>query len=111
MASMKNDIASMNEIIEQARANGGDIGQSLYTMGYRLDPYLNGKSKVELISRIESLEAERDKTRNLLRAEHDKSILLCFPGLGPEEKRKNHSKLFQDCPVCTFFAETSTVKP
>lgn len=49
--------------------------QALFEAGYRLDPYPNGKSKGELIARIEELEAERDKTRNLLRsllAVHDK---------------------------------------
>lgn len=40
--------------------------RAIYDAGYRLDPYPNGKTKDELIKRIEELEAERDKARVLL---------------------------------------------
>jgi hypothetical protein len=46
---------------------GKDIAKKLHAAGYRLDPYPNGKSKDELIKRIEMVEAERDRARNLLR--------------------------------------------
>jgi hypothetical protein len=91
--------------------------EKLWAAGYRLDPYPNGKSKGELIARIETVEAERDKTRNLL------TDLLA-------ESNKRHEKDNEDasyhgsrhdatsCLVCirnakaeTFLAETSSVKP
>jgi len=43
-----------------------EVTNCVYNIGYRLDPYPNGKSKGELIARIEELEAERDRARNLL---------------------------------------------
>jgi len=42
------------------------LADKIYDAGYRLDPYPNGKSKGELIARIEELEGERDKMRNVL---------------------------------------------
>lgn len=88
-----------------------DLGLAirLTNAGYRLDPYPNGKSKDELIARIETVEAERDKTRYLLRREHDFTIckgnLPLLAGY-----RKRHEELDPDCPTCAFLAETSTVK-
>jgi len=87
------------------------LAQRLFDAGYRLDPYPNGKSKPELIARIEALEEERDKTRNLLSQEHESVFRLMndmpyHTGAMRIHREGNHS-----CPVCTFLAATSTVKP
>ncbi len=78
--------------------------------GYRLDPYPNGKSKPELIARIEALEAERDRTRFFLKQSHDDMIVATFPGLTMKDKREDHLKTCPNCQICAFMAETSTVK-
>jgi hypothetical protein len=62
--------------------------------GYRLDPYPNGKSKGELIKRIEELESERDRARNLLRS----CVKMGYPAPSTVDE------------VNSFLAETSTVK-
>jgi len=80
-----------------------NIAKAVFEAGYRLDPYPNGKSKDELIKRIEELEAERDRARNLLRGLHD-STLKADPWL-----RGKHDMV--GCPVCTFLDETNTVIP
>ncbi len=74
------------------------VSLRVYAAGYRLDPYPNGKSKDELIARIEAVEAERDKTRNLLMEEH--------------YRKTSHGVTADDgCRVCIFLADTFTVKP
>lgn len=83
----------------------GYLAKRLEGAGYRLDPYPNGKSKPELIARIKAVEAERDKTRNLLRNEHGKVVA------GQGQSWAIHLLSDPDCPVCTFLAETSSVKP
>jgi len=85
----------------------------LHAAGYRLDPYPNGTSKDELIARIETVEAERDKTRNLLRKEHEwyvKEAVATENGT-MEEAMEWHRRRKPTCSVCAFLAETSTVKP
>jgi len=69
--------------------------------GYRLDPYPNGKSKGELIARVVELEGQLLGTRELLRQEHSRH----FRGIWLK-----HMANDPDCNVCTFLAETSTVK-
>lgn len=88
------------------------IARAVWAAGYRLDPYPNGKSKPELIARIEAVEAERDKTRNLLRAEHDKVMKATYANSRMEDDtyEKWTSCHAASCPVCTFLAETSSVK-
>lgn len=88
----------------------GYISKAVFDAGYRLDPYPNGKSKPELIARIEAVEAERDKTRNLLREEHTK-LQVRGMLIRTEDALTRHKKFSPDCPVCTFLAETSSVKP
>lgn len=107
---MKTDGEQVDELAKELEQDEGSyramkIALQLFKAGYRLDPYPNGKSKPELIARIEAVEAERDKTRNLLRAEHEKWVAECF-GI----KMEKHYELDSDCPVCTFLAETSSVK-
>ena len=93
------------------------IAEVLVENGYRLDPYPNGKSKDELIARIETVEAERNKTRNLLMVEHEKTMRYewrLYAG-NPDAPQAPiagwHERLNPSCPVCTFLAETITVKP
>ena len=57
-----------------------------------------------LISRIESIESERDKARNLLRAEHAQRISEAF-GITMER----HREFQPNCKVCRFLEETSLV--
>jgi len=66
------------------------------------------KTRAELITRIETVEAERDKTRNFLRQEHDKSICKGQTAL-LAGYRQLHEEIFPDCPVCQFLIKTSTV--
>lgn len=93
----KNDIASMNGIITQALANGWDVGQALYKMGYRLDPYPNGKSKNELIDTIARESHKLDKARVLL---HEITMKKAAMACLPEQLALN---------VERFLAETSLV--
>ena len=51
----------------QAGQKPDGIARALWEANYRLDPYPNGKSKPELIARIEALEAELDKGKSLMR--------------------------------------------
>lgn len=95
----------------QAGQKPDGIARALWEDGYRLDPYPNGKSKPELIARIESLEAERDRTRFFLKQSHDDMIVATFPGLTMKDKREDHLKTCPKCQICAFMAETSTVKP
>ncbi len=113
----------LQDIIQTAFDHGfaaRHIATALVNAGYRLDPYPNGKSKDELIARIETVEAERDKTRNLLRDEHYKEITAHGPHgtlIGgrshlPSDLWDRHTNpMGPRCPVCTFLAETSSVKP
>ena len=95
----------------QAKQSADGITRELWKQGYRLDPYPNGKSKPELIARIEALEAERDRTRFFLRQSHDDMIVATFPGLTMQAKREDHMKMSHGCRICTFLDETSSVKP
>lgn len=79
-----------------------DVADRLIDAGYRLDPYPNGKSKGELIARIEELEGELARARNLLREEHN---VTC------PDHRHNPLALNTGCDVCALMLETSTVKP
>jgi len=72
---MTDEIRIMGQHIKEQwphlfEASAQILAKHLLEVGYRLDPYPNGKSKGELIARIEELEAERDKTKNLLREVH-----------------------------------------
>jgi len=86
-----------------------DLCNRLIQYGYRLDPYPNGKSKVELIARIEALEAERDKARGLLR---DLSANLGDLGYYLQDHKAINLKKIADnvANAMVFLAETSTVK-
>jgi len=68
----------------------------------RLDPYPNGKSKDELFALIQAKDKELAKSRILLRKFHD-GVLMADAYLRGKHDQKT-------CPVCTFLAETSTVK-
>ena len=100
---------AMRALINEAHRTHMNSDDVLWSSGYRLDPYPNGKSKGELIKRIESVETERDKTRNLLRTEHDKAICNNKMALLPSY-RSIHEENEPNCPVCAFLSETSTVK-
>jgi hypothetical protein len=84
-----------------------------FKVGYRLDYYPNGKSKDELIANIEAVEAERDKARNLLRAEHSHHVYTIYIGEvdNSDEAMSMHKKRKPQCSICAFIAETSLVKP
>lgn len=43
-----------------------DMAIAVWDAGYRLDPHPNGKSKDELIARVEELEGQLARARNLL---------------------------------------------
>jgi len=77
-----------------------EIGKILHEAGYRLDPYPNGKSKDELIKRIEELEAERDRARLLLHEVIITSVIL---------DQKSNEKTVEA--IDRFLTETSLVKP
>jgi len=82
----------LQDVIQVALDHGfaaGHIATSLVNAGYRLDPYPNGKSKDELIKRIEELEAERDRARLLLHSVHSriKQDANLLPGLGEDISR------------------------
>jgi len=82
------------------------IAKRLFDAGYRLDPYPNGKSKGELIARVEELEGQLAKARMLLDNDHRQLSRI----------KDSHPNLVampflvSECPVCTFLVETSTVK-
>lgn len=105
MAIEDREKSAMGALIDRARNDNVNAVDYLWAAGYRLDPYPNGKSKAELIARIEALEAERDKTRNLFRKEHEKWVRESF-----SISMEKHYELDPHCPVCNFLAETSTVK-
>jgi len=92
---------NMLDIIKKVTgyADASFITDSLFEAGYRLDPYPNGKSKGELVKRIEELEAERDRARNLL---HQSVIALTIMDKTVGQGLKSL--------INTFLAETSTVK-
>lgn len=87
-----------------------DIAQYLFEAGYRLDPYPNGKSKDELIKRIEAVEAERDRTRWHLEMAHDEIIQTEYRGIPMIRKRELHWGDNPSCPFCKFLTDTSTAK-
>lgn len=112
-----NNIAAIREIMDAAEVRREDVAKALYASGYRYDPYPNGKTKGQLIARIEELDAERDKTRGIA------TDLL-------SESKKRHEKDIEDanyhgsrhdatrCMVCirnakaeVYLYETSLVKP
>jgi hypothetical protein len=104
---------AMRALINEAHRTHMNADDVLWSSGYRLDPYPNGTSKDELIARIETVEAERDKTRNLLRKEHEwyvKEAVATENGT-MEEAMEWHRRRKPTCSVCAFLAETSTVKP
>lgn len=99
------EIDGMGAVVDLALKNGLTVAQTLWEMGYRKDPYPNGKSKGELIEIVETVQGQLAKARNLLRAEHEHYIKGMF-GITMEK----HQELKPDCPVCKFLADTSTVK-
>lgn len=92
---MKTEGEQVDQLVKELEQDEGSFGSmrialQLFRAGYRLDPYPNGKSKPELIARIEALEAERDRARELLRKATRQNVAV-------DAER--------------FLAETSTVKP
>lgn len=85
------------------------IAKRLHDAGYRLDPYPNGKSKVELLAIIETKEAELARARNLLR---DLSANLGDLGYYLQDHKTINLKKIADnvANAMVFLAETSTVK-
>ena len=91
----------LQDVIQVALDHGfaaGHIATSLVNAGYRLDPYPDGKSKDELIKRIEELDPPPPPARGLLHSVHSriKQDATLLPGLGEDISR--------------FLADTSTVK-
>lgn len=89
-----------------------DIAQRLHDAGYRLDPYPNGKSKVELVNRIEELEADKVKLSLALyglgsRKYGDGEPCFCDMRIG---NPMVHSHSEQCEQARKALAETSTVK-
>lgn len=99
------EIDGMGAVVDLALKNGLNVAQTLWEMGYRKDPYPNGKGKPELIEIVETVQGQLAKARNLLRSEHEKRVLETF-GISMDR----HQELKPDCPVCKFLSDTSTVK-
>jgi hypothetical protein len=92
------------------------IAKRLIHIGYRLDPYPNGKSKDELIAIIESKETNLLNARNLMRDEHDRSIRGDYFGLTRDTEkhishiREWHSQRTPQCQICQFINGFNRVK-
>lgn len=100
------EIDALGALIYRANKDGVNKAEAVWAAGYRIDPYPNGKTKDELIARIEVVEAERDRARNLLREEHAKYIKEVF-----SVTMDRHRDVRVDCPVCAFLTGTPLVKP
>lgn len=109
MERSKEDQAHVDEIqalVNLARHDGLEAGEVLFASGCRLDPYPYGKTKDQFMAIIEAQANELAKTRNFLTTEHAARISEVFA-----ITMDRHHELKPDCPVCTFLAETSSVKP
>lgn len=92
-------VSTIQPLVNNMGAKG--IAEVLWDAGYRLDPYPNGKSKDELIARIEEVEAERD--RAFVDASNCRMML--------ERAAKRLMSFGADsADLLAFLTETSTVK-
>lgn len=98
-------IDAIEALVDISRKDGLPAGETLFSAGYRLDPYPNGKTKDEFIDIIANMSANLDKARNFLTVEHLARINETF-GITMER----HRELRPDCAVCAFLEETSGVK-
>lgn len=108
MARTKEDqetIDAITGILVESRKGGFNSAEAVFSAGYRLDPYPNGKTKDQFIDIIANLSANLDKARNFLTVEHLARINETF-GITTER----HRELRPDCAVCAFLEETSGVK-
>lgn len=101
----QDEILKIREVMTQAEVQHRNVAEALYEVGYRLDPYPNGKSKDQFIEIIGNLSASLDKARNFLTIAHAARINETF-GITMER----HRELKPDCAVCQFLDETSLVK-
>lgn len=98
-------IDAIHALVDIARKDGMPAGDVLFSAGYRIDPYPNGKTKDQFIDIIATMSANLDKARNFLNVEHLARINEVF-GITAER----HHELRPECPVCKFLEETSGVK-
>jgi len=110
MVELIREWANGDDFMEVSQAGG--LAQRLYDAGYRLDPYPNGKSKDELIKRIEELEADKVKLSIALyglgsRKYGEGAPCFCDMRIG-NPMVHNHSEQCEQ--ARKVLAETSTVK-